>query len=44
MRGSPHKEIADILGKTAKQCRALFKHDLDKIRDRLRPSPVDDGF
>jgi len=34
-RGSPYKEIATLLGKTAQQCRALHRHDVSLIRDHI---------
>lgn len=36
MRGSSYKEIGVILGKTAHQSRALFRYNVNKIRDSLR--------
>ena len=42
MRGSPYAEIAQVLGKTPKQCRALFWHDVDKIRYSFRHYMADD--
>lgn len=42
MRGSPYAEIAQILDKKPKQCRALFSHDIRSIRDDLNDYRADD--
>lgn len=42
MRGSPYKEIAPEFGKTDQQCRAVFQHDMNKIRENLRRHTADD--
>jgi hypothetical protein len=42
MRGSPYAEIAQILDKKPQQCRALFWHDVHKIRDSIRDYLADD--